>query len=299
MNIVLYFTVVLIWGTTWIAIFVQQHSAGVPVMTSVFWRFMLAAILLLALLKLTHRLKKLSRQTHFFCLLQGCCIFGGNFICFYTAAQWINSGLESVIFSMAVIYNAINSWIFFRQKPPVQFIPALIFGLGGMIVMFWPQLRANHYSFQLLAGIGLSALGTLGFSLGNMLSVRHQRQKQDVMTTTGYAMLYGALVMALISLLTGQSLAPSLNTHWLAAVGYLAVIGSVCGFGAYFTLLGRIGAAKAAWSTLLFPLVALALSAEFEGFIWQPHAVFGLISISLANLMMFARLPVGRRAQAA
>lgn len=294
MNIVLYFSVVVIWGTTWIAIFVQQHSASVPVMTSVFWRFLLAAVVLLSALKLTGRLKKLPRQTHFFCLLQGCCIFGGNFICFYTAAQWINSGLESVIFSMAVIYNAINSWVFFHQKPPMQFFPALVFGLGGMVIMFWPQLRANHYSVQLLAGISLSALGTFGFSLGNMLSVRHQRQKQDVMTTTGYAMLYGALMMALLSLLTGQSLAPSMNPHWLAAVGYLAVIGSVFGFGAYFTLLSRIGAAKAAWSTLLFPLVALVLSAEFEGFIWQTHAVLGLASISLANLMMFIRLPANR-----
>ncbi len=295
MNIVLYFAVVLIWGTTWFAIFIQQHSAKVAVMTSVFWRFLLAAGVLLLVLKLTRRLKTLSRETHFYCLLQGCCIFGANFVCFYTAAQWINSGLESVIFSMAVIYNTINSWVFFRQKPPVQFLPALIFGPGGMIIMFWPQLTANHFSPQLLAGIALSALGTFGFSLGNMLSVRHQRHQQDVMTTTGYAMLYGALVMALLSVLTGQSLAPSLNLHWLSAVIYLAVIGSVCGFGAYFTLLGRIGASKAAWSTLLFPLVALALSAEYEGFIWQPHTVLGLICISLANLMMFVRFPAHRK----
>ncbi len=295
MTILLYFAVVLIWGTTWIAIFVQEHNAAIPVTVAVFWRFALASVVLLLVLKLSGRLTSLSRQTHLFCLLQGCTIFGINFICFYHAAQWINSGLESVIFSMAVCYNALNSWIFFRQKPPARFLPAVVIGIGGIIALFWPQLSENHISPQLLAGIGLSALGTLGFSLGNMISVRHKQRQQDTLTTTGYAMLYGALVMALLSLVMGYSLVPPGNIRWLGAVCYLAIIGSVCGFGAYFILLGRIGAAKASWSTLLFPLVALAFSAEYEGFVWQPHAIIGLAAISCANLLMFIRTPLRLR----
>lgn len=295
MNILLYFTVVIIWGTTWIGIFVQQHSAAVPVPVAVFWRFLLAATVLLMALTLTGRLKKLSANTHFCCAVQGCCTFGINFICFYYAAGWINSGLESVIFSMAVIYNTLNSWLFFRQKPPRQFLPALLLGLGGMVVMFWPRLMENHNSPHLLAGIGLCALGTFGFSLGNMMSVRHQRQQQDMLTTTGYAMLYGALLMAMVSIVAGYSLAPAFDYRWLAAVSYLAIIGSVFGFGAYFTLLARIGAAKASWCTLLFPLVALAISARYEGFAWQPHSVAGLLFITLANLIMFVRRPARPR----
>lgn len=298
MNIILYFSVVLIWGTTWIAIFMQQQADVVPVPVAVFWRFLLASVVLLLALCLMRRLRTLSRKTHFYCLLQGLCIFGVNFLCFYYAARWINSGLESVIFSMAVLYNAVNSWIFFRQKPPAHFLPALIAGLGGMVIMFWPQLQENHYSMQLIAGIALSALGTLGFSLGNMISLRHKREQQDVLTTTGYAMLYGALLMAVLSMTMGYPLMPSTDIRWISAVSYLAIIGSVCGFGAYFTLLGRIGAAKASWSTLLFPLVALAFSARYEGFVWQPHVITGLLCISLANLIMFIRLPILKRLRA-
>ncbi|GAA0491918.1 hypothetical protein [Tatumella punctata] len=81
----------------------------------------------------------------------------------------------------------------------------------------------------------------------------------------------------------------------IIAVSYLAIIGSVFGFGAYFTLLARIGAAKASWCTLLFPLVALAISARYEGFVWQPHSVAGLLFITLANLIMFVRRPARPR----
>ena len=133
MNILLYFAVVLIWGTTWIAIFVQQHNAAIPVTVAVFWRFALAYVVLLLALKLTGRLTSLSRKTHLYCLLQGCTIFGFNFICFYHAAQWINSGLESVIFSMAVCYNAINSWIFSGRNHLHAFFRQSLSGSGGSL----------------------------------------------------------------------------------------------------------------------------------------------------------------------
>jgi len=57
--------------------------------------------------------------------------------------------------------------------------------------------------------MGLSALGTPGFSFGNMISQRHQRLQRDVLTTNSYGMLYGALIMALVSLLQGVSLQPT------------------------------------------------------------------------------------------
>lgn len=299
MTVLLYFAVVIIWGTTWIAIYVQQHAGATPVTAAVFWRFLIASLTLLIVLKLCRRLRRLPATTHGLCLIQGVCIFGVNFLCFYTAAQWINSGLESVIFSMAVLYNTLNSWIFFRHPPAARFIPASLLGLAGMVILFWPQLRQNHYSVTLLYGIGLSALGTYGFSLGNMIGLRHKQQHQDSLSTTAWAMLYGSLIMALIALLRGDSLLPSANIHWLGAVGYLALIGSVCGFGAYFILLGRIGAAKASWSTLLFPLVALTLSTQYEGFVWQATSLIGLLCISCANLLMFVRLPPLSRSRVA
>lgn len=294
MNVVLYLSVVLIWGTTWLAIFLQQDAATTPVYVAVFWRFLFASLLMLALLTLCRRLRQLDMRDHLFCLLQGGCVFGFNFVCFYHAAAWISTGLESVIFSMAVIFNALNGWLFFGQRPPLRLVPAALLGMGGIVALFWSDIRAAHPSPQLLWGAGLSALGTFGFSLGNMISARHQRRQRDILTTNSYAMLYGALIMAVMAWLNGDALQLPRNLQWLGAMSYLALFGSVIGFGAYFTLVGRIGASQAAYSTLLFPLVALTLSTIYEGYQWHANAVAGLTLILLGNLVMFMRWPVRR-----
>jgi len=104
MNIFLYGLVVMIWGTTWIAIFLQQQgSVAVPV--SIFWRFAIAALVMLLLLRITRRLQPLALRDHLFCILQGGCVFGLNFYCFYHAAAWISSGLESVYLNNAVRFK--------------------------------------------------------------------------------------------------------------------------------------------------------------------------------------------------
>jgi len=287
MNAFLYCLVVVIWGTTWIAIFLQQGSVPAPV--SIFWRFALATATIMLVLIALRRLRKLALQDHLFCLLQGCCVFGFNFLCFYTAAAWINTGLESVIFSMAVLFNAVNSFLFFGQKPPARFWPAAALGLCGIVTLFWDDLLASGIDRTLLMGIGLSALGTFGFSLGNMLSLRHQRKGLETMTTNAWAMLYGTLIMGGIALVRGDNFTPEWTFSYLGALVYLAIFGSVIAFGAYFTLVGRIGASNAAYSTLLFPLVALSFSTLYEGYVWHVNGIIGLLLILTGNLVMFAK----------
>ncbi|KAA1045476.1 DMT family transporter [Pseudocitrobacter sp. 73] len=289
MNALLYILVVAIWGTTWIAIFLQQGP--VPATVSIFWRFAIASVTMLTILLLTRRLRRLALRDHLFCILQGCCVFGFNFWCFYTAASWINTGLESVIFSMAVLFNAINSFLFFRQTPPGRFYLAALLGLVGIITLFWDDLQVSGLSSTMLPGILLSALGTYGFSLGNMLSIRHQRRGLETLTTNSWAMLYGTLIIGAIALLRGESFTPEWTMSYLGALFYLAIFGSVIAFGAYFTLVGRIGASNAAYSTLLFPLVALTLSTLYEGYQWHVNAIIGLVLILVGNLVMFARIP--------
>lgn len=155
--------------------------------------------------------------------------------------------------------------------------------------MFWQDLVNSGLNHSLLLGIGLSALGTFGFSLGNMISLRHQKKGLEVMTTNSWAMLYGTVLIATIALVRGDSFTPQWTFSYLSALLYLAIFGSVIAFGAYFTLVGRIGPSKAAYSTLLFPLVALTLSTLYEGYVWQVNAIVGLVLILLGNLVMFAR----------
>jgi len=285
MNALLYISVVLIWGTTWFAIVLQQGSVAVTV--SIFYRFLLSAVIMMVILLVTRRLRNMALKDHLFCIAQGCCVFAFNYYCFYHAAAYISSGLESVIFSMSILLNAFNGMLFFRQKLKPGLIPASILGLAGIVILFWNDFAAAQIAPGLLKGIGLSLLGTYGFSLGNMISTRHKARGLDVITTNAYAMSYGAIVMALLSLWQGDAFAIDLNLRYLGSLVYLSVFGSVLAFGIYFSLVGRIGASQAAYSTLLFPLVALTVSTFYEGYQWQTNAVIGLLLILLGNLVMF------------
>lgn len=190
---------------------------------------------------------------------------------------------------MAVLFNALNSLLFFRQRPSPNLLPAALLGLTGIVALFWQDLAATRMAPELLKGIGLSALGTYGFSLGNMISTRHQRRGLDIFSTNTYAMIYGALLMALIALAQGASFQIEFSSRYIGSLLYLAIFGSVIAFAAYFSLLGRIGAGAAAYSTLLFPLVALTISTIYEGYQWHFNAVLGLCLILLGNLVMFAK----------
>ena len=109
------------------------------------------------------------------------------------------------------------------------------------------------------------------------------------MTTNAWAMLYGTLVMGCIALFRGDSFTPEWTVSYIGALLYLALFGSVIAFGAYFTLVGRIGPGKAAYSTLLFPLVALSISTVYEGYVWHLNGIVGLLLILGGNMVMFTK----------
>ena len=185
--------------------------------------------------------------------------------------RWnISVVVEAVIFSMAVIFNTINAKLFFFSKFS-RFYPAAL-GLFGIVALFWHDVVGTTLNSHTLMGIGLCMVGTYGFSLGNMISTRHQKHGLDIFTTNAFAMFYGSVLMALISLLKQDDFFPSMPVSSVSALLYLAIFGSVIGFTAYFYLVGRIGAGKAAYSTLLFPLVALLISTVWEGYQWQMNA---------------------------
>lgn len=287
MNFILYASVVLIWGMTWIAISLQ-HNQFSPVV-GIFWRFIISSILLFIFLIITRKLKALNKLDHLFCLIQGACVFGFNFICFYSAIAYINSGLEAIIFSMAVLFNALNSRLFFARKISHYFYPSAILGGAGIVSLFWHDIISTRFGWNTLWGIALCMLGTYGFSIGNMVSIRNQNKGLDIFTTNAYAMLYGAMLMGIIGLFLQKDFFPTISSSAFLALMYLVVFGSVIGFTAYFALIGRIGASQATYTTLLFPLVALSISTIWENYQWHLGSFLGVIFILLGNYILFAQ----------
>lgn len=285
MNGVIYAATVLIWGSTWLAIAFQLGD--VPVVTSIMYRFAIASLLLLGCLLITRRLQRLSTKQHLSCLALGLCLFSCNFMFFYNAAQFIPSGLISIVFSLATVMNMANGWLLYRNRPAARLMLGAATGIIGIALLFWPDLQDGARVSETGKGLILAVLGTYCFSLGNMLSARQQSQGLCVFSVNGYAMGYGALFMLGWGIISGASLAMSLQPSYLSSLVYLAVIGSVLGFSCYLLLVGRIGPQKAAYATVMFPLIALGLSTLFEGYLWTTQGFVGVAVVLMGNLLVF------------
>ena len=286
-NILLFASTVLLWGTTWIAIAFQIEAAPVPVFVSIFHRFALAALVMVAGLALMGRLRR--PRVWRFVFAQALCLFCCNFIALYTATTLIPSGLVSVIFSLASLFNAVNARIFFGDRITPRTLVAAALGACGLLLLFWHDLTVD-FDISVLKGIGWAALGTCFFSLGNMASRRNTAEGVPPVTANAWGMSFGAIALLAIIYATGNTLVtPPSSAYWLAA-GYLAVFGSVAGFTAYLMLVARIGSAKAGYATVLFPVIALAASSLFEGYQWTPEAIAGLALTGLGNLVMFTKV---------
>lgn len=284
MNAILFVSTVLIWGTTWIAIALQVGP--VPVLVSVFYRFAVAGAVLLAVLALIGKLKVPARNERFWIATQALCLYCLNFICFYAAAAFVTSGLIAVIFSLATVFNALNARLFLGEPVTPKTLVAGCMGITGVALLFGID-QAAILDKNTLKGIGLSILGTLIFSLGNIVSRRNSSSGISPITANAWGMMTGGVLLLLLITITGtQIVAPPTWIYFWSMV-YLAVIGSVVGFTTYLLLIARIGSAQAAYCTVLFPIVALTISTFYEGYTWHVWNTAGLALALLGNLVMF------------
>lgn len=287
MNLSLYLATVLIWGTTWIALKLQLGEVAIAL--SIAYRFALAALVLFAVLLLSGRLQPLNRRGQWICMAQGLCLFCVNFMCFYTASQWIPSGLIAVVFSTSTLWNALNARVFFGQRIARNVLTGALLGLSGLACLFWPELSGHAASRETLLGLGLALLGTLSFSAGNMLSSVQQKAGLKPLTTNAWGMLYGALLLSLYCLVSGVPLHFEWNARYVGSLVYLVIPGSVIAFTTYLTLVGRMGPERAAYCTVLFPVVALNISVYAEGYQWTLPALFGLVLVMIGNVLVFRK----------
>lgn len=294
MNLVLYGLVVLIWGTTWIAL--KWQLGVVPIPLSIAYRFALAALILFALLAWKHQLVRPRGKAVWLVATQSLCLFCLNFVCFLNASQTLPSGLVAVVFSTSTLWNALLARVLLRRKVAPQIIGGGVLGLTGLLFLFWPQVIGHAGDAATLAGLAWALGGTLCFSAGNLLSSALQERGLQPAQTNAWGMAFGALLLVGFCLATGIPWAFDPNPRYLGALLYLAIPGSVIGFTAYLTLVGRLGPERAAYCTVLFPIVALNVSALFEGYHWGTSSITGLALVMLGNVLVFKRRTPAPRA---
>ena len=280
----LYVGLVLSWGFSWLAVHYQIGVVAPEV--SLVWRFALAAPLMFLLAVARGESLRFPLRTHATLILFGLTLFSMNFLLFYYGNYYLASGLFAVIFSLTSIVNVGLGALVLRMPIDRRVVLGALLGAGGVAAMFYPELVKTHFDRDALFGLALGVCGTLIFCCGSTLSSLSQRRGLPVIASSAWGMLYGCVIMTALAAMLGKPFVVEPTLTYLGALLYLAVIASVLAFACYLILLGRIGADRAGYATVMFPVIALAASTAVEGYRWTFLALLGLAAVLVGNLLV-------------
>lgn len=283
-NIVLYVATVLIWGSTWLAI--EFQLGEVDVAASVFYRFTIAAVIMWAYCFFAKVPMRFSKHDHGFIMLLALLNFSLNYTLLYYSQNFLSSAMTSIAFSTMLLMNIVNTRLFFGAKIAPRVYIGAMFGILGIVALFWEDLRSTANSDNSLTGLLLVIAGALVASLGNMVSVRNSRTGMNVLAVNAWGMCYGAIALGLVVMVTDATFGFSTSPAYIGSLMYLAVFGTVIAFAVYYLLLSNIGPEKASYVIVLFPVIAVILSSAFEGFRWTSNTFIGFALVLLGNAIL-------------
>jgi drug/metabolite transporter (DMT)-like permease len=285
-DLALFATVVLVWGTSWLPLRLQLGVVA-PEVSGV-WRFMIASAIMFTWLLVAGERLRFGAGDHARFVLLGALLFSFNFALAYYAGFYLTSGLIAVAFSLAAVINPLLATAIGRKRPEGRVIAGAVLGVLGVALLFGAEIFVAEVSRETAIGLALALGATLLFCTGNMFSAAYQKRGIPVLSANTWCMLYGTLWFATTALLRGETFTVEWSARYFLSIFWLAIASTVIAFAAYLTLLGRIGASRASYSTVLFPLVALAISTMFEDYTWTIFATLGVIFVLVGNVVVLS-----------
>ncbi|WP_174280059.1 DMT family transporter [Sphingomonas bacterium] len=283
--------VTLIWGSTWIVI--RDQLGVVPSSWSVTYRFTLAAVAMAGVALARDERFAVDRAGWAFAGAVGLLQFCGNFNLVYRAEHFITSGLVAVVFALLLVPNALLARVFLGQRPGRRLLIGSGIAMAGVVALFVHEARVDpHGTRASLTGIGYTLAAVACASGANVLQATDTARRYPMAATLAVAMGLGALTDgALAWVTTGPPVVEHRLGYWLG-IAYLGLAASALAFPLYYRVLRAIGPARAAYSSVIVPVIAMALSTGYEGYRWTPLTIGGaaLAGVGLA-VALSARRP--------
>jgi drug/metabolite transporter (DMT)-like permease len=265
-----------IWGSTWIVI--RSQLGTVPPQWSVTYRFTLAAIAVAAVAQWKGESLRLGRTALVPALFLGFTQFSINFNAVYLAERHITSGVVATVFALLLIPASLMGWAFLGHRPSKRFAWGSLVAVSGVALLFIHEIH-EHYtdSKQIVVGIGITLVGMLGAAIANVAQARPEIRRFPLFAMLAWSMAAGAVIDALIALaMTGPPVFDPRPAYWLGVL-YLALFASVLTFSLYYPVIRRIGPAKAAYSSVLVPIIAMGFSTWLEDYRWTGLTIAGAV----------------------
>lgn len=286
-NFAAFLLVSLIWGGTWLVI--RDQIASVPASWSISYRFMIAASAMFALAAMRREPLRLVAGGLRWALLLGLFQFTLNFGFVYNAESYITSGLVAVMFALLVVPNAIFGRIFLGQPITGAFILGSAIAALGVSLLFAHEWRSSPATLSdVLLGAALTVGGILSASAANITQAMEGAKRQPFLALLAWSMTAGAVINTIYALVADGPPQFDPRASYTLGILYLGLAGSVVTFPLYYGLVRKVGAGRAAYSSVIVPIVAMVLSTLFEGFEWGLLPATGAV-ITLVGMVVAMR----------
>jgi drug/metabolite transporter (DMT)-like permease len=281
-----------IWGTSWYAI---THQLGVvdPVV-SVVYRFGLASMLLFLWCVLRSEPIQLTLLQHRAAAGVGFFTFTIDYTCVYWAETRVVSAVVAVVFAtLAFVSLVLFRWIFGQRESRSAWMAAAL-GALGVALLSWGEIRGTRLDGPALAGLGLAFIAVIAAAFGNVFARYGEAAGARLATSTAWSMGYGAAFLTLFALLTGRPWAFEPEASYVMSLLYLSVASSVVAFLLYFGVARRRGYGTASYILALTPLLAMVMSARFEGKRWSAAGLGGVALVLSGQWMLLRARRIAR-----
>lgn len=279
--------VTLIWGSTWIVI--RDQLGVVPPSWSVTYRFIVAGLAMLVWALWRGERLGFDGRGYLFAAALGVSQFALNFNFVYRAEMYITSGLVAVVFALLLVPNALLARIFLGQRMGRQLLIGSGVAMAGIALLFVHEANVDPTALgAVLAGVGLTIAGVLSASVANVMQATETSKRYPMAAMLGVAMLMGAGFNGAWAWASAGPPVMEWRAGYLLGIAYLGIFASAVAFTLYFGVVRVIGPAKAAYSSVIVPVIAMLLSTVFEGYRWSATAALGS-ALAIAGLVLALR----------
>jgi drug/metabolite transporter (DMT)-like permease len=283
-NYILFLITLFCWSPTWYLI--KFQLGYVDPLVSVFYRFLIAAIIIFIYLVIKNKNLKFSINHHFWFLFFGTCLYSINYVFFYLSNTYLISAFPAIVFSTVVIMNILGETFYFKKKPSLKTLIGATIGMIGIIIIFNDEIFNFSLTEGTHIGLFLALIGTFCASTGNMVYQRNLNNNFPVIQTIAYAMLYGSLVTLMATQVRGAELLFENSISYISSLLYLAIFGSIFAFVSYLKLLEKVGPGRAGYVGVVMPVLALMISTIFEKLEWQIDLIIGLPILIIGAILV-------------
>lgn len=190
------------------------------------------------------------RAVIIFGICQNALYLGLNFV----AMQWVEAGLASIIASTMPLMVAFAGWTLLGDRLRPMAVAGLLAGVIGVTLIMGSRLSGGVD----LTGVILCFVAAAALTAAT-LSVRTASSGGNLMMIVGLQMFVGSAALFIAALfLESPAFTPSLRLG--AAFTYTVLVPGLLATWIWFTLVGRIGAVKAATFHFLNPFFGVAIA---------------------------------------